>query len=442
MVAGPPGRQVFVRSRAGFPWRGEDLSPGGRIAWGVTISHAAVAEGVAVRFSAWALRADQPAPAARILFRDAGRPVHAALASMGRMDVMRALSIPAGPADPVARCGFRGEFTTQAAALEVVIEGDGFSIPLGQVEFPAPGVVAGQDGWLFLAGDSNDSMAQHAEAYRPGPAWTRQWQDYFAAMQGIPAEKSIFVVAPSKEAVMPDRHPLPRSARTPVAHLLSAHSGQVLFPVNELRADRDFTYDRTDTHWTDYGARIACETMLARLGVAVPSVPATYTVLQKPGDLGQKLVPEETDRRLVAAWPGAKLVFDNLVLHHGNIRIWSNPGAALKGTVTIFGGSSSEQMIPYLGAIFARIVSIYGAGSWDPGIIAHERPDIVILQTNERFLVTPPAPHFDCLSTARRKIARGHVTGRGDHAGSLRAFAGGGEDWYLDRYSAPARAGW
>lgn len=445
MRTGPLGRQVFVRSRTGFPLRGEVLSAGGRIAWGVTISHATAVEGMAVRFSAWALRPDPPAPARRILFRGAAGPVHAAQGGSRRMDVMRALSISADAADPVVHCGFRGEFVTGEAGLEVVIEGDGFSAVIGRVEFPPPGVVAGQDGWLFLAGDTNDSVAQHADSYHPTAAWARQWRDYFAAVRAIPAEKAIFLVAPAKEAVMPERHPLPRSPQTPVTHLLSAHSDRMLFPREELRADRDSTYDRTDTHWTDYGGRIACEIMLARLGETVPPVPATYAMVEKPGDLGDKLVPAERDRRLEAAWPGARLVFDNLVLHHGNIRIWSNPEAPLKKTVVIFGGSSSEQMIPYLGAIYARIVSVYGAGSWDVAIIAHERPDIVILQTNERFLVTPPAPHFDCRETVRRKIAGAHLTGRGDRAELLRQFVASGEDWYFDRYAvladshAPAR---
>ena len=438
MPTGPLGRQVFVRSRTGFPLRGEVLSAAGRIAWGFTISHAVAAAGMAVRVSGWALRPDPPAPAARILFRGASGPAHVVPAGARRMDVMRALSITAGPADPVAHCGFQGEFVTGEAALEVVIEGDGFSVAIGRVEFPPPGVVAGRDGWLFLAGDTNDSIAQHAGAWHPTPAWTRQWRDYFTAMQTIPAEKAIFLVAPAKEAVMPERHPLPRSPQTPVTHLLSAYSGQMLFPLAELRADRDAAYDRADTHWTDYGARIACEAMLARLGEAVPPVPATYAMVEQRGDLGDKLVPTERDRRLAAAWPGARLVFDNLVLHHGNIRIWSNPDAPLKKTMLIFGGSSSEQMIPYLGALYARIVSVYGAASWDPEIVAHERPDLVILQTNERFLVTPPAPHFDCLATARRKVARGHVTGRGDRAEALREFAASGEDWYLDRYATLA----
>ena len=442
MPPGVPERQVFVRSRTGFPLRGEVLSAGRRIVWGISISHATAAEGVEVRFSAWALRADQPAPAARVLFRDAAGPVHVAQPGARRMDVMRALSIPANAADPVAQCGFRGEFSTCAAALEVVIEGDGFSVAIGEVAFPTPGVVAGKDGWLFLAGDSNDSLAQHVDAHRPDAQWAGQWRAYFAAMRAIPSGKAMLLIAPSKEAVMPERHPLPRNADTPIGHLLAAHSRQMLFPADALRADRDFTYDRTDTHWTDYGARIACEALLARLGEAVPQVAAQYSVQQCPGDLGQKLVPEEKDRRLVAAWPGAALVFDNHVLHHGNIRIWSNPDAPLKKTVAIFGGSSSAQMVAYLGAVYGRIIDIYGAGSWDPDIIAHEQPDIVILQTNERFLVVPPAPHFDCLSVARRKIARGHITAPGDHAEALRRFAASGEDWYLDRHAAPARAGW
>lgn len=438
MVGAPLGRQIFLRSPTGFPLRGEGPATRGRVAWGFSIGHASAVGGVTVRFSAWVLGTDPIAPPARILFRGANGLVHVAQAGLRRMDAMRALSITAGPADPVTHCGFQGEFVTAEAALDVRVEGEGFSATLGRVEFPAPGVVAGQDGWLFLAGDSNDSIIQHSQDHAPTAAWIRQWKKYFAAMRTIPDGKAILLVPPAKEAVMPERHHLPRSTETPVSHLLSAHSDQLLFPRDELRADRDFTYDRTDTHWTDYAGRIACEALLARLGVKVPPVPAIYSVGQRPGDLGGKLFPAETDRRLMAAWPGARLVFDNYALHHGNIRIYTNPDAPMQKTVTIFGGSSSEQMIPYLGALHARIVSIYGAGSWDPEIIAHECPEIVILQTNERFLVTPPAPHFDCRAVARRKITRGHVTRRGDQSEALRQFAALGEGWYVERYSALA----
>lgn len=435
------GRKVFVRSRTGFSPRGEVETSDGRIAWGFNIGHTGGEDGTEVRFSGWALRVDAPAPAARIVFRGASGPVHVARADSRRPDVIRALGIAASPDDPAFLCGFRGDFVTGEDALELVIEAEGREISVGVVEFPPPGVIAGRDGWLFLAGDSNDSTAQHAGTWQPPAAWSRQWQDYFAALRTIPAEKALLLVAPAKEAVMPERHPLARGARPPVSRLLAAHADQMLFPREELRADRDFSYDRTDTHWTDYGARLACEALLARLGEVAPPVPLLFTIAQRPGDLGDKLVPAEKGRRLVAAWPGgARLVFDNLVLHHGNIRIWSNPDAPLKRTVAIFGGSSSEQMIPYLGALYARIVSVYGAGAWDPEIIAHEQPDIVILQTNERFLVTPPAPHFDCRATAHRKIARGHVTGRGPRAELLQPFMALGEDWYLDRYAALAGA--
>lgn len=430
------GRQIFVRSRTGFPLRGEIAASGRQIAWGISVSHALEATGLTVvRFSAWALRTDQPAPAAQLLFCNKTGPVHAAKASDRRLDVMKALSLTTDPANPVTYCGFRGEFFTVDAQLSVMIEVNGILTLIGEVEFPTPGVVAGQDNWLFLAGDTNDSMAQHKVDYQPTDQWTRKWNEYFLAMRMIPAQKKIFVVAPAKEAVMPERHLFPRRAKTPITYLMDNYADQVLFPKEELRTNRDFTYVRTDTHWSDYGARIACETMLSRLNEDIPAVPMLYSVTQKPGDLGDKLVPAEKDRCLVAAWPGAPtLVFDNLVLHHGSIRVWSNPHAMKKKTLIIFGGSSSDQMIPYLGAAYSRIVSIYSVGSWDPEIIAKEKPDIVILQTNERFLVIPPAPYFDCLTVARQKISSGHVTARGNTFTSLQQFANLGEDWYLERH--------
>ncbi len=355
------GKQVFVRSRTGFPLRGDTGSVGHRIAWGFSISHAATKDGYTVRFSAWALRTDPPAPAARILLLGTSGPAHVVEVSERRMDVMRALSIAAGPTDSVGLCGFRGEFATGEEALEVIIEGDSFSAAIGRVDFSPPGVVEGQDGWLFLAEDANDCISQHSTDWQPDAAWLRQWQDYFSKIRSIPAGKVAFLIAPAKEAVMPERHPIQHRARTPITHLLPHFSDRIIFPLAELRADCNFSYDRTDTHWTDYGARIACEAMLARIGEAVPDIPERYAVRQKHGDLGNKLVPTATDRRLCAAWPNeSRLVFDNHALHHGNIRIHANAAAPLKKTILIWTASISTVTSGSAASFWAK----YRAFSW------------------------------------------------------------------------------
>lgn len=42
------GRQIFVRSRTGFPLRGEVMVSGQQIAWGISVSHAFAARDLTV----------------------------------------------------------------------------------------------------------------------------------------------------------------------------------------------------------------------------------------------------------------------------------------------------------------------------------------------------------------------------------------------------------
>ncbi|MCA2009775.1 hypothetical protein [Tritonibacter mobilis] len=107
------------------------------------------------------------------------------------------------------------------------------------------------------------------------------------------------------------------------------------------------------------------------------------------------------------------MIFDNHVLHHGRIRIHSNPKAPRKQTYVLFGGSSAEHMERYFSAIFTRVVYVYSAGSWDPAILEHEKPAFTILQSSERFLTRAPEPEIDVSRIIADKLAKGCVTKKG-----------------------------
>lgn len=429
-------RPVFLRVKTSFPLRGQVRHRDRDIHWGFRLARRPEANGQSrVQLSAWALSPDARVPASIIGFYSRGKLVHLARPNRQRGDVLRVLGIDADANAPIMTCGFSDEFDTSADHLDIRIALDDDEVSIGSVDLSLREVLAGQDHWLFLSDDSNDSVAQHCVDFRPTAGWLAAWDRYFAALSKLPATKAVFLVAPAKESVMPDRYPVPRCDKTPVARLLERYPGRILYPLEALRQARDLAYDRVDTHWTDLGARIACEQVLTHLGEKLPPVPSLYAIAEGRGDLGDKLVPPEKALRPSAGWPDTSAcVFDNFALHHGNIRILSNPHAPLDRKVVIFGGSSSNYMIRYLSASCRRVVSIYSVGSWDPAIIAHEQPDIVILQTNERFLVVPPAPHVDCIARANEKIADGHLTLTTPPDQVPPSFADTGEDWYAARH--------
>lgn len=431
-------RPIFLRVKSSFAPRGQTSHDGHQIAWGFRITRSDGGDGLSrVQVSAWALSPDAGQPASAISFHDGAQTVHRCTPRGRRPDVIRALGLVAAGDSPVAQCGFSDQFDTRAARLEVRIALAGSEVTIGTLDLPAFEVVAGRDGWLFLAGDSNDSLGQHRHDFVPGARWLAGWDAYFAALDELPAARTVFLVAPSKESVMPERHPFPHRAHTPVMTLIERHPGRILYPLEALRAARDLAFDRVDTHWTDLGARIAAEEVLTRVGEALPAIPPLYAITEGHGDLGDKLAPPETALRPVAGWnSAARCVFDNRALHHGNIRILVNPQAPLDRVVVVFGGSSADAMTRYLAAACRRVVSIYGAGSWDPAIIAHEQPDIILLQTNERFLVTPPPPHADCIARAAAKIAAGHVTRAPAPGDTAPCPTGSGEDWYAAQHAA------
>ena len=71
-------------------------------------------------------------------------------------------------------------------------------------------VVQGQDGWLFIANDSDDTLGQHTGERLLTDHQVQQWQDLLEArsawlnLQGIPY---LFLIAPDPHAVYSDKLP-------------------------------------------------------------------------------------------------------------------------------------------------------------------------------------------------------------------------------------------
>lgn len=155
---------------------------------------------------------------------------------------------------------------------------------LGATNMKDIGVV-GEHGWVFL-GDSFDhnlsqALGRRVYSQQEVQRWTEtlQEQQAWLSRRGIPM---LFVVAPAKWSIYPDRLPAWTKGHigTHSFDLLLGASRQLplidLRPV--LRAERTIadTYSPLNSHWTDYGALVAWRQIAVRLGQLSPKLTNLY----------------------------------------------------------------------------------------------------------------------------------------------------------------------
>ena len=276
---------------------------------------------------------------------------------------------------------------------------------------PAPSelqVIQGGDGWLYLDNDTNHSVDQYTGKLLLDPDALQRWADYLdacAALASSVSARHSVLVAASKEQVLPEFYPHPRGELTVHDQVLAlARPGHGLVDTAALlhaRADKAACFIKTDTHWTDRGAREACLALLDTLGLDRAAAQAAfaddvYYSTGFVGDLGAKLRPPAGAPTEFLRGPAAVdgAVFDNGLPNIGRVLVFDNAGAPWPGSLLIFGASSSYRMLRYLKRLFGRIVFAHSAGNVDVDVVRHEQPDFLVMQTTARFMVTPPETGF------------------------------------------------
>lgn len=364
-----------------------------------------------VRFKGWLL--SEGGTPGQITLSQGGSVLAECAADLARPDVVRA-RMAAKPDTPVKeRCGFDitvprrlGIYRLRAQAGKALMEMDILDTTGG------PFALVGENRHLFLGGDSNDSIGQFTQN-RPLPESSiLAWGENFAAMRRWEAEfdlRCAFLVAPSKEEVFAEFYPYPRVKRTVLDEFRTRFSDAgAIAPVWELRAQRNFAYSETDTHWTDQGATIAARAVLKAWGMEVgaKSLPTEFRVHQRQGDLGIKLEPRRASWELVFADPpDVRKVFDNGVQNNGCLRLWRNPDAPRTGCCLVLGDSFGTNFAQSLTSVFSEVAYAYRPAAFDPALVRLLRPSHVILQITQRFLHGHPDLRTTLFETAGDKIA-------------------------------------
>jgi hypothetical protein len=291
-------------------------------------------------------------------------------------------------------------------------------------------VTRGKDGWLFLDNDTNEVLKQHAGEVRFSEGDLGQWQSTLESRVSRLAERRIpyfFLVAPNKESIYSDELPddvvsVPERPIHQLLHHLERERSPatVIYPERELiEAKRRWpVYPKADTHWSAIGAFIAYRKLIDELSAVVPTTIVRLEDLiflewMTVGDLGEKLHPPVESTRLEARPKerNGRLLEDNGIRNVGRVLRFERPDLdACK--CLLFGDSFAWGLLGFLMESFRDFVFVH-RNTVDYGLVDAERPDVVIGQSVERFMISVPedegAPPTEEIVT--RKQEHGEILG-------------------------------
>jgi hypothetical protein len=144
------------------------------------------------------------------------------------------------------------------------------------------------------------------------------------------------------------------------------------------------------------------------------SLPQAFQVVQKTGDLGNKLTPREASRDLFFVQdPLTRMVFDNGINNSGNIRIFHNAQAPLQKTCLVFGDSFGTNLAEAFTGTFAEVVYAYRPASFDQTLAEIVQPEFTVLEITQRFLVGQPDRSQSIFDMALTKLGQMDPVKRG-----------------------------
>ncbi|MNH13961.1 hypothetical protein D3C79_735470 [compost metagenome] len=152
------------------------------------------------------------------------------------------------------------------------------------------------------------------------------------------------------------------------------------------------TYPIGDTHWNQYGAYKCYIELEKILGRTDTLGDIDFIKQDTPCDLGMKIYSNYTESLPVAKFKKntCKMEFHNKIINQGEIIIFNNPDAPVKNNVVFFRDSFGSRLFHFLIRTYSRVVAIWQP-SIDFNIINIEKPDLVISEQSERFLISPPS---------------------------------------------------
>jgi hypothetical protein len=301
-------------------------------------------------------------------------------------------------------------------------------------------VLIGRDGWLFLAGGTNDvaELYLKSESFtmEMAEAWSSLVQVRQAFSQSIGA-RYVHVVAPEKLCIYPDMAP---GFETSVLHRPAVKTAQAiakagisccyldLFDVlTGLRASTQ-AYMKTDTHWTFDGMRAVFQAICGRLGVfgALGDITPKLVSYESGFDLGGKFTPPILEANFFREFrpvvtrsyanPMAEIWDYNaahglpIAIHNSLAVSYENSDPAARDeTVVLFGDSFLDFRSTTVTGLFAeafRQVHFVWSTNVDFDHIRALKPTIIVTETAERFMRSVPKDDYDLSRDVQQNLAK------------------------------------
>lgn len=300
-------------------------------------------------------------------------------------------------------------------------------------------VLVGRDGWLFLVGGRNGVLQQ----YQTGGLsldslayWQRLHEE---RLQRCEALGSLYfnLVVPEKIAIYENyldgiQIDIEASPSLQIARTLENSSARDchidLFRVFRDQRDNVQLYLRTDTHWTFAGCYLAYETVCRKIGIspwAYLAAKDTRSTEVLIGDLGIKLDPQQEE--MADRWRYERV--SRMVYANPLVRYFEAAGAiqgsgtsshtvyrtdktdADPRTIVVFGDSYTShvymedigRLIGFLSETFREVHFIW-ANTIDYEYVSRVRPDIVLTEIAERFMIELPLMEFNLAEYERSQF--------------------------------------
>ncbi len=284
----------------------------------------------------------------------------------------------------------------------------------------------GSEDWLFLVAGSNSviDLYQHDSSFTPelGEQWVDLLRERTTRFekQGI---QYLHLSAPEKLTVL-HKHFLDKLENidgSPTLYMAKNHAAEVpcfvnVVPFFQGQVDETMLYWKTDTHWSCWGCYAAYQVLCGRIGVQARTDLLGYPFNEGPVlfDLGAKLSTHRKEKARfyhfnqqstrVFANPIVRFKEENGLVDEPSLHVGShvvfrnNSEDAIDKRIMLFGDSFSEYRTHLLTGMLAetfREVHFIWNASIDHAYVESIKPDVVISELAERFMVRVPEDNLD-----------------------------------------------
>jgi hypothetical protein len=298
-------------------------------------------------------------------------------------------------------------------------------------------VHVGRDGWLYFIGGANQVLRYYRDPTYFTAAHVDAWVRLIASRRkraGTLGASYAQIITPEKLSACPEHYDGPELLIAPPSRSIPeawARAHGAPSPLVSLeaafesaRAAGEAIYYKTDTHWTWAGAHAAYLALCAQVDAAprldLPDRPGIVAELVL--DLGGKLDPPVKEallmranlrdaRRVDANWLVLFKEREGLLneggLHVGCSVVFRNESAEDRRTIMLFGDSFSDYRDGLLTTMLAETffeTHFVWSSSIDWPHVERVRPDVLVTELSERFMVAVPQDSSNVNKLALRRV--------------------------------------